>query len=190
MTSRQALWPIVLAAALTIGMLPASGQPGFEFMPDGGRGMLRTLFPTEQPEQIDKLTELAGSARTIDEWRDYLNGLGTEFSKDGIETLAGYLNVNLPIDSAALQEAATAGDPFSAFPADGKELAIANCQFCHSIFSSYLMQNRDAQGWRSTFLSPFHRELKMSERERETFARYSAINMPLDYEDVPPELRF
>jgi hypothetical protein len=40
------------------------------------------------------------------------------------------------------------------------------------------------------FLSPFHRNIKMSEKERETFARYSAVSMPMKAEDVPPDLRF
>ena len=30
----------------------------------------------------------------------------------------------------------------------------------------------------------------MTEAERETFARYSAINMPIPFEDVPEDLRF
>ena len=58
------------------------------------------------------------------------------------------------------------------------------------MFSGYLMQNRDAQGWRSIFLSPFHRNIKMTEQERETFARYSAISMPMKAENVPADLRF
>ncbi len=52
------------------------------------------------------------------------------------------------------------------------------------------MQNRDAQGWRSIFLSPFHRQIKMAAQERETFARYAAFNMPMKAEDVPADLRF
>ena len=40
------------------------------------------------------------------------------------------------------------------------------------------------------FQSPFHRELKMTAQEREELARYSAINMPMKIEDVPPDLRF
>jgi hypothetical protein len=40
------------------------------------------------------------------------------------------------------------------------------------------------------FLSPFHREMKMSAQEREEFARYSELNMPMKFEDVPEELRF
>ena len=34
------------------------------------------------------------------------------------------------------------------------------------------------------------KEIMRAWKERETFALYSATNMPLDYEDVPPELRF
>jgi hypothetical protein len=40
------------------------------------------------------------------------------------------------------------------------------------------------------FQSPFHRGLKMTERERREFATYSAINMPMRTEDVPADLRF
>jgi hypothetical protein len=77
-----------------------------------------------------------------------------------------------------------------ALPADGQALAENTCQSCHSIFTSYLTQSRDVQGWRSIFLSPFHRELKLAEREREEFARYSAINMPMKVDDVPSDIRF
>ncbi len=46
------------------------------------------------------------------------------------------------------------------------------------------------QGWRGTFETPFHREIGMDEQQQETFAHYSAINMPLPVEAVPQELRF
>lgn len=75
-------------------------------------------------------------------------------------------------------------------PADGKALAIENCQFCHSFFTGYLVQDRDAEGWRAIFKSPFHTELPMSDRQREIFARYSAINMPIPFDEVPEALRF
>ncbi|MDP1731888.1 MAG: hypothetical protein Q8L54_12090 [Devosia sp.] len=186
MTARAALLPLALVATLAVGLLPASGQVGFEFMPDGGRGLLAQLFGGEQASLAELATQTHGEA----EWRGYLGGLGADLTETEIETLAGYLSVNLPIDDTALEAAKTGGDLMSAFPADGKELAVANCQFCHSIFSGYLMQDRDAQGWRNTFASPFHREIQMTERQRETFALYSFTNTPLEYEDVPPELRF
>jgi hypothetical protein len=78
----------------------------------------------------------------------------------------------------------------AALPQDGCDLAWSQCQSCHSLFASHLTQRRPAQGWRNMFLSPFHRELKMNPQEREEFARYSALNMPMKIEDVPPDLRF
>jgi hypothetical protein len=75
-------------------------------------------------------------------------------------------------------------------PRDGRDLAWEQCQSCHSLFAGYLTQSRAAVGWRNMFLSPFHRQLKMTPQEREEFARYSEINMPMKVEDVPPDLRF
>ena len=93
----------------------------------------------------------------------------------------------MPLPKATLQQAAKRGDIASALPPDGRELAWNQCQSCHSLFSSYLTQDRDVQGWRNMFLSPFHRELKMTPQEREEFSRYSAINMPMKIEDVPED---
>lgn len=175
-------WLVPGIAALLI--VPVLAQPGFEFMPDGGRGLLRQLF-------ADKPAELAALAtQTHDQasW-ETIFGQDTGLSETERLTLAGYLSVNFPYEGD-LEALASAEDPIALLPLDGKELAVANCQYCHAIFSGYLMHDRDVQGWRSTFLSPFHREIKMDEKARETFALYSAVNMPLDYEDVPPELRF
>ena len=41
------------------------------------------------------------------------------------------------------------------------------------------MHDRDEAGWKSTFKAPFHKEIPMTELERDTFASYSALNMPL-----------
>lgn len=172
----------LLTATLALGMLPALGQVNFDFMPDGGRGLLARLVANGGAV----LTEIVGARRDLAGWQDYLAGRGDLSDTEHI-TLAGYLSANFPLPEDAVQ----AGDDLLAgLPPDGKDLAIANCQTCHSIFSGYLMQDRDSQGWRSIFLSPFHRELAMTERERETFALYSAANMPLEFETVPPELRF
>ena len=107
-----------------------------------------------------------------------------------LSELAAYLAVNLPLPEGVVQQAENSGDIASALPPDGRELAWTQCQFCHSLFTSYLTQERDVQGWRSTFLSPFHRGLKMTAKQRETFARYSAINMPMKAADVPAALRY
>lgn len=182
MISRAPLLPAILVGILALGMLPALGQIEFDFMPDGGRGLLARLVG----EQYTDLAAIAIEQRDMASWRDYLVGRG-DLTETELETLAGYLSVNFPLDEDMFQ---ADEDLLTALPSDGKDLAIANCQFCHSIFSGYLMQDRDAQGWRSTFQSPFHSELPMSPEERETFVLYSATNMPLAFEDVPPELRF
>ena len=182
MTCRGLLAAGLLAVALLTGMLPAAGQVNFDFMPDGGKGLLTRLVG----EQSIDLADIVAQRRDRAGWRDYLAGRGG-LTDSEVETLAGYLSVNLPLPE---RELAAGGDLSALLPRDGRELAVANCQTCHSIFTGYLMQQRNAQGWRSIFLSPFHRELAMSETERETFVLYSAANMPLDYEAVPPELRF
>ena len=182
MIGRATLATGLLAATFALGLLPAFGQVSFDFMPDGGRGLLARLVG----DRSSVLTEIAGARRDLVGWQDYLAGQG-DLSDTERSTLAGYLSVNFPLPEGELQ----AGDDlFAALPPDGKDLAIGNCQTCHSIFSGYLMQDRDSQGWRSIFLSPFHRELAMTEQERATFVLYSAANMPLEFEAVPPELRF
>jgi hypothetical protein len=181
------LLPFALVAVLAVGFLPAFAQPSFDFMPDGGRGLLRQLFGGERGADLG--AEVA-TGRTAPEWKTYLGTLGSTLTARQIDTLAGYLSVTAPVDAARLAAAAAQGDPAMAFPPDGKELAIASCQSCHSMFSGYLMQDRDAQGWRSIFLSPFHRELHMTDQERTIFVLYSTTNMPLKYDDVPPDLRF
>lgn len=185
--SRSALLPLALLGVFAIGFLPAFAQPSFDFMPDGGRGLLKQLFSGEQSTDLG--TQVV-TKRTAAEWKTYLRALGSPLTAKQIDTLSGYLSVTAPIDAARLMAAKAQGDPATAFPPDGKELAIAGCQSCHSLFSGYLMQDRDEQGWRSIFLSPFHRELHMSEQERAIFVLYSTTNMPLKYEDVPAELRF
>ena len=151
----------------------ATAQQGFEFLPDGGRETLLDLIKAGVIEQntLDR-------SLSEEEWSSSLRGAAEGLSDEAVETLASYLAINAPIPASG------------PLPADGKDLAIANCQFCHSFFTGYLVHERDTEGWRAIFKSPFHRELPMTATERETFARYSAINMPVPYEDVPDELRF
>jgi hypothetical protein len=170
--------------AFTLAALAIVGGPvlaqGFAFMPDGGRGLFLGVVGDDQAalarlEQLD--LDQAG-------WMEELAS-SEMLSEREATTLAGYLSVNFPLPTVDVE-----ADFAQRLPRDGKDLAIANCQTCHSIFSGYLTQRRTEQGWRSIFLSPFHREIEMSEAERETFALYSAANMPIAMEDVPPELRF
>lgn len=168
----------VLGSALTVLAASSFAQPDFTFMPDGGRQTLARLLD----EGKIRLEEILHKQDGEEGWRALLAAADSSLDEAASETLAAYLAVNMPVEA----DAATVEQ----LPPDGKELAIDNCQFCHSFFTGYLVHDRDTEGWRAIFKSPFHMELPMNPAERETFARYSAINMPIDYDDVPEELRF
>lgn len=172
------------ALCLLAGSLLA--QPDFDFMPDGGRRTVLQVFGGS----VAELAAVASAQRDAAEWQDLIAGKAPDLGTGEIETLASYLAVNMPLPAETVGAATTPEELVAAFPPDGKELAIANCQFCHSFFTGYLAHDRDAEGWRGVFKPPYHSELPMSERERETFSLYSAINMPIPYQDVPEELRF
>ena len=169
MTARLALaFPLFLAFAAS-----AEGD-SFAFLPDGGRGLLVRAFPNP----VARATALS-EARDVAGWQSALAAKG--LSEREIATLAAYLTHVAPIDAKS---------PVESLPPDGRDLALAQCQSCHSLFSGYLMQRRDRNGWLVIFASPFHKEIPMSQDAREVFADYSAINMPMRVEDVPPEMRF
>lgn len=182
------LRPLLIAGSLlAISLSPTVAQEDERFMPKGGKTLFLELA---DPPRAAELREIGNLTRTDAEWRGFLVERHKQLSEREISELAGYLAVNLPLPEGAVQQAESRGDIASALPPDGRELAWTQCQFCHSLFTSYLMQQRDVQGWRSTFLSPFHRGLKMTAQQRETFARYSAINMPMKADDVPAALRY
>lgn len=175
-------------AALCLA-LAAAGQAGgegqgvspdpFAFLPEGGRGLFARAFPEPDAARaaLSESRDAAGWQAAL-EGRPGLSGVGTE-------TLANYLSLVAPLPGAA-----GADDPAALLPPDGRALAVERCQACHSLFSGYLMQRRDAEGWRAIFKSPFHSDIAMTPEELALFAGYSALNMPLKYDDVPPELRF
>lgn len=180
---------LVAALALAAGGLVHGGGGGESesFMPKGGRTLLLEVLGPQVG--ADALRRLASTRHTEAQWTEFVAARAASLSEHEKATLVAYLSVNMPAPSAATT---AGGVPVvaAALPRDGRELAWNQCQFCHSLFSSQLTQSRDVQGWRSIFLSPFHRELKMTPQEREEFARYSAINMPMKVDDVPAELRF
>jgi hypothetical protein len=178
---------LVALGFFAIWFSPATAQEDERFMPKGGKTLFLELTDTRRAAE---LREIAGISRTEAEWRSFLLERHKQLAEREVSELAAYLAVNLPLPEGAVQRAESSGDISSALPADGRELAWTQCQFCHSLFTSYLTQQRDVQGWRSTFLSPFHRGLKMTAQQRETFARYSAINMPMKADDVPAALRY
>ncbi len=173
----------VLGAAL-FSLAQAAGEQDYAFMPKGGRALLLEWAAT--PANAKELTALVHKRATEKDWRDFADARAASLSERERATLAAYLAINLPLPEAV----ARAEDVAAALPPDGRELAWNQCQFCHSLFSSYLTQDRQVQAWRNMFESPFHRELKMSPQEREEFSRYSALNMPMKIDDVPQDLRF
>ena len=176
------LFLVVLAIAVS-AFAQAAGEDN-AFMPKGGRVLLLDL-PGVPPGQAE-LRAIAQARRTEPEWRDFVSARNKALTERELGTLAAYLAVNMPLSDDAVKR----GNLAAALPPDGRDLAWNGCQSCHSLFASHLTQKRTVQGWRNVFLSPFHRELKMNPQEREEFARYSALNMPMKIEDVPQELRF
>lgn len=169
------------------GPAAAAGAEDPSFMPRGGRTLLVERLGASP--RADEMRRLLGTTRSEPEWAAWVAAGPAPASERERATLVAYLATHLPLPAAATSSR-SAEDLLAALPRDGRDLAWQQCQFCHSLFTSHLTQRRDEQGWRNMFLSPFHRELKMTAREREEFARYSAINMPMRIEDVPEELRF
>lgn len=180
MSVRRQRVPLLLAAlAAACGLLAhAAGAEDFNFMPKGGRVLLLETVGASTA-QLGPVTQ---QKRTEAEWRAFVDSQGKLPGERERATLAAYLAVNLPLANP-LQDA-------KQLPRDGRDLAWEECQSCHSLFAGYLTQARAAVGWRNMFLSPFHRQMKMTPQEREEFARYAEINMPMKVEDVPPDLRF
>ncbi|RBI87489.1 hypothetical protein DRV85_00730 [Rhodosalinus halophilus] len=174
----------LLGALLLAGAALAQGD-AFDFMPPGGREILASLAGGD----ANALAEIAGREHDRDGWAEWTRAQAPDLEAAQVETFAAYAALNLPAGEDVLAEVADSGGA-SALPPDGKDLAVQQCQFCHSMFSGYLMHDRDEAGWLSTFKAPFHLEIPMNETERATFAAYSAINMPMKMQDVPPELRF
>lgn len=169
------------ALFLIAGLATAQLDPGF--MPRGGKSILLDLLAAG-PAGLELIKDSA-SGKTEADWKQTVAALAAGLGDKEQQTLAIYLSVNAPFEKAAQPDQAAA-----LLPMDGRELAWEYCQSCHSLFSGYLTQERDALAWLNTFASPFHREIKMTQKQREEFARYSAINMPMKFEDVPEELRF
>lgn len=174
-----AMHALVVAFGLACAPAAMAQTDPFGFMPDGGRGSFEIAFPTEQ----DRAWAL-GQDMMPEAWRDEIAARAPDLTQNAQDTLARYLAVITPRDIDPLS------DLLSDLPPDGRDIALAQCLSCHSLFTGYLMQRRDRNGWLSTFASPFHQVIEITPEARAIFADYSAINMPMQLEDVPPELRY
>lgn len=181
---------LAASACCSMFLLVGTGvaQQDFGFMPRGGKSILLDLLATT-PAARELVTD-SPAGRSEEDWRQHVTGVAAGLGDKEQKTLAAYLSTSAPFDAAVSQKAAQPNEVAPLLPMDGRELAWEYCQSCHSLFSGYLTQDRDARAWLNTFQSPFHREVRMSRQQHEEFARYSAINMPMKFEDVPEELRF
>ena len=174
---------LAVLAIAAVAYVQAAGEDN-AFMPKGGRALLLDVLGTS-PDQTE-LRAIVQARRTELQWREFVAAPKKALTERELATLAAYLAVNMPMSDDVVKR----DNLVSVLPPDGRELAWSGCQNCHSLFAGYLTQDREVQGWRNIFLSPFHRELKMSPQEREEFARYSNLNMPMKIDDVPQDLRF
>ena len=187
MKMRRSAWHAGLAIAMLLtGAVAAFAQTDHSFMPKGGNVLLQQMFANAPPAELHSVLSAKHSAA---EWQGLLRPRSEGLTDQEQRTLAAYLSVNLPLPPDAVEHA-TAANLAAILPPDGDELAWNHCGSCHSLFTGYLMQDRDVTGWLNIFLSPFHREIKMTAQERATFAGYSAINMPMPRDKVPPDLQF
>ena len=180
MITMKQRWWVGALSFVGFGLLLAVGGESNAFMPKGGRALLVEIVG----ESSAKLRDIVQQKRTEAEWLQYAKEQSRTKPMTDREqaTLAAYLAVNMPA-APGVQAAA-------ALPRDGRDLAWEGCQNCHSLFTGFLTQSGSATRWRNEFQYPFHRNLKMTPQEREEFARYAEINMPMKIEDVPEDLRF
>lgn len=169
--------PVLLAFLIPVGLAVSEDDP-FDFIPDGGRALFTVVF-TDAGSQARALAQDSSA----EDWEHEITNAAPTLAANQAKTLAAYLSVIAPLEISDNGLGAE-------LPPDGRDLALTQCQSCHSLFSGYLMHRRDRAGWLATFASPFHSGIPMTDSEKEIFADYSAINMPLRFEDVPAELRF
>jgi len=181
-----------LAASACCGMFllvsTAVAQQDFGFMPRGGKAILLELLATGLAGR--ELITASPAGMSEKDWKQTVAALATGLGDKEVRTLAAYLSVSAPFSAAVSEKAAQPDEVAPLLPMDGRELAWEYCQSCHSLFSGYLTQERETRAWLNMFESPFHRGIQMTQKQRDEFARYSAINMPMKFEDVPEELRF
>ncbi len=185
MDAKKVLGTLCICLLLAI---PALAQEDPGFMPKGGKTLLLEVLGT--PPNLAEVRRIVAARRSEAEWRDTFAARKVALNEKELRTLAAYLAGVMPLPPGTLEAAESKGDWKAALPMDGRDLAWNYCQGCHSFFRGYLTQDRDVKAWLNEFETPFHLKIEMTKEQREIFARYSAINMPMKEEDVPVDLRF
>lgn len=169
----------VVSLTLLLAVLGALGyafaQDQFAFMPPSGPEVLTQVLET--CAECDDLATLRSMELDADGWRAYFEerGVLAELDEDQATLLVSYLSLNLP---------STAGS----MPMGGRDMAIFNCQLCHSI-AVPMTQDRDLQRWMEHRDMAPHDGLSLTSVQWDTLAQYLTIAAPLPLEAIPEPLR-
>jgi len=122
--------------------------------PKGGGRCCSTC--SRPPRPGGSRAAIAQAARTEPEWRDFVAGRKTALTSANLPRHC--LSRSQHADVRGCGEA-----PVTSHPRCRRmDATRGRVPTVHSLFASHLTQRRQVQGWRNMFLSPFHRELKMS----------------------------
>lgn len=161
------------ATCAILGSMALAQDALFDFIPDGGRTILERLRGAEMPAALSEA--IASQGATAADWQ-------VQLAESGLDpwdtaTLSHYLAAYAPLDPAVAD-----------LPRDGRDLALAHCQFCH-IITVTVTQDRTREAWLGTLNSPSHVEIKMTETERGLMADYLVLNAGIPIDQIPRELR-
>jgi len=184
---RDLLWPVALACGLQLLPLVARAGDIFDFIPSGGRTLLATALGAKPAPEA--LRAVLSARRDRNAWLAYLRGQPKDlpgmrgFSEREFATLADYLAFNLPL-AADFSSATWA----NRLPPDGRDLALDYCQNCH-VITVVVTQDKSREAWLGTMHKPSHKEVKLTEAQREALAAYLVVNAAIPVDQVPEDLR-
>ncbi len=104
------------------GAVAFAQRDPFAFMPDGGRESFGAVFPTADAQAWALSQKL-----TAEDWAAEITERAPDLPARTAATLAAYLSVISPVKAAP--------DTASTLPPDGRDLALTQCQSCHSLFT-------------------------------------------------------
>jgi hypothetical protein len=182
----------VLGGLLVSPLVAQHYDPIFDFIPSGGRTLLSQVLDSIPPTA--EVRALLTSKRTSEEWLVELKSRAKAIpalqalDERELQTLADYLNFNMPLPGAQVPSDPTKVDLKKLLPRDGRDIALEYCQSCH-IITVTVTQDRTKEHWLGTMNKPSHVEIKLTPQEREALARYLVMNAGIPIDQVPEDLR-